>query len=389
MTKIIIVGGGFAGTKLALELMNNDQFDVQLVTPHSRFEYHGAMYRSATGRSPLEVVLPFREIFAKAQNVEIVLDRMSDLRSEEKIIEGEAGTEYPYDFLVLSVGYVVNYFGIEGMALHSHNMYTIADAIKLRHAIVGAIRGREQNQSLHFTVIGAGPTGVELAADLQNFARIIEQKHNLKHIPIHVNIVEAADRLLPILSKESSAVALRRMHEVGVDVHLDTRAFKATSTSLETNHGLLQSDIIIWTAGNKANPLFAAYEDCFTLAKNGRVQVNEFFQAKKDDIFVVGDAAQTPYSGMAQTAIHNGVALADNLKKLVNSEQMKAYEPIAPAYSVPIGGDWAILEEDGKITTGAEGWRARRRADKWALENFLVYELADKHYQQGERLADF
>ncbi len=102
---------------------------------------------------------------------------------------------------------------------------------------------------------------------------------------------------------------------------------------------------------------------------------------------MIGDAADTPYSGMAQTAIHNASALADNLKRVAKKQKQLKYKPKQPAYVVPIGGEWALLETEDGVITGEEGWKARRDADRWVLENFLVYELANNHYQQGERLA--
>lgn len=387
--KVVVAGGGFAGVKAAHELMNNDAFEVVLLSPHGRFEYHGAMYRSATGRSPLEVVVPLSEIFNGATNVEVILDSVGELRPNEKVVEGATGQEYSYDILIMAVGYVVNYFGIEGMASHADNMYSIASAIKLRHDIVGSIRGQKPGEPLNIVVIGAGPTGIEIASDIQNFGKIIEGKHGLEHVPIHVHIVEAGNRVLPGLSNEASHLALERLKDLDIGVHLHTKVTKCNEDSVDTDAGNIPSDITIWTAGNKANPIFASYPDVFTISNSGRVAVDEFLRADRKDVFVLGDAADTQYSGMAQTAIHNAVAVSENLVRQASGEPMVPYEPKQPAYVVPIGGEWALLETEEGIKVGPEGWKARRGADRWVLENFLAYELADKHYKQGDRIADF
>ncbi len=387
--RVLIVGGGFAGVKAALELKNDPLFDVALMSTHSRFEYHGAIYRAATGRSPLEVVLPMSEIFAGANNIELILDTASELRPDSYEIEGESGRSYNYDILIMAVGYVVNYFNIPGMADYSESIYNIRQAVQLRHRLVGELRNATPAKPLCVNVIGAGPTGIELASDIRNFAKIVEGKHGLKDINLQVKLIEAGPRVLPLLKPKSSTIAAKRLKEIGVDLQLDTTVTKCTKTKIKTNRGDLKSNITIWTAGNQANPLFKFYPDMFSLDKRGRVEVDRFFQSDRPNVFVIGDAANTPYSGMAQTAIHNAIALGKNLKRAARHQKQAPYAPKKPAYVVPIGANWALLEVDGEIKYGAEGWKARRDADMWVLENFLVYELAKKHHSSGDKLANF
>lgn len=386
--KVVIVGGGFAGVKTALELSNDTNFDVTLITARSRFEYHGAMYRSATGKSPLEVVVPMAEIFKDSLNVRVELDTVAELRPQTREVEGESGQSYSYDYLVMAVGYVVNYFNIPGMALYAETMYSITEAIKLRHRLVGAFRNAK-NSPLNISVIGAGPTGVEIASDINNFAELVASRHGIQQLEVKVRLIEAGARVLGGLSEESSRVAQKRLQELDVELCLNTKVTRCTKHSVHTEDEKLPSDITIWTAGNKANPLFEYYPDLFSLDTHGRVVVGEYFNANSPNIFVIGDAASTPYSGMAQTAIHNAIALAANLKRVARGQHQVTYKPKKPAYVVPIGGEWALLETDDGIKYGDEGWKARREADLWVLENFLVYTLANKHWQSGDRYADF
>lgn len=386
--KVVIVGGGFAGVKTALELSNNKHFDVTLITPRSRFEYHGAMYRSATGKSPLEVVVPMSEIFAESLNVQVELDTVAELRPQTNEIEGESGRVYSYNYLVMAVGYVVNYFDIPGMALYSETLYSITEAIKLRHRLVGAFRN-EKDSNIEITVIGAGPTGIEVASDIENFGRVVSGKHGLRNLPLKVRLLEASDRVLGIMSKKSSRIAQKRLEELNVELHLNTKVTKCTKTAVHTDKKNFTSDVTIWTAGNKANPLFSNYPDLFSLDQRQRVLVSEYFNANSPNVFVIGDAASTPYSGMAQTAIHNAIALSTNLKYAAEGKHQVPYKPKKPNYAIPIGGEWALLETEKGITYGRSGWDARREADLWVLENFLVYNLANKHWLQGDKLADF
>jgi NADH dehydrogenase len=387
--KVVIVGGGFAGVKTALELSNNKHFDVTLITPRSRFEYHGAMYRSATGRSPLEVVLPLSEIFANALNVRVELDSVAELRPQTKEVEGESGRSYSYDYLVMAVGYVVNYFNIPGMALYSENMYDISAAIKLRHRLVGAFRTAKPHKPVAITIIGAGPTGVEIASDIENFSKIVAGKHGIQNLTLSVKLIEAAPQVLAALSDKTSRLTQRRLEQIGVEVMTGAKVTKCGEKSVTVDGQNIHSDITIWTAGNKAHPLFASYPDLFTLDERHRVQVSEYFNANSPHVFVIGDAASTPFAGMAQTAIHNAKALAENLKRSVENKQQMPYIAKQPEYVVPVGGEWAVLETSEGVISGEEGWNARREADKWVLQNFLVYDLAEKHWHSGEKLADF
>ena len=102
--KVVICGGGFAGTKTALCLANKPGIDVTLLVNKENFEYHGALYRTATGRSPLQVVIPHRETFAKAANVEVVLESVTVVDHLRRQVSGEGGQVYPYDVVVLALG---------------------------------------------------------------------------------------------------------------------------------------------------------------------------------------------------------------------------------------------------------------------------------------------
>ena len=275
------------------------------------------------------------------------------------------------------------------MAMYSENMYDITAAIKLRHRLVGTFRNAEPRKPVHISVVGAGPTGVEIASDIENFSRIVAGQHGLRDLNVKVSLIEAAPRVLATLSEHTSKAAAQRLDEIGVNVLTNAKVTKCSENHVVINGHTYKSDITVWTAGNKANPLFENYPDLFTLDQRKRVQVSEYFNANSPHVFVIGDAASTPFSGMAQTAIHNGMALAENLKRSSENKHQLPYKPKKPDYVVPIGGDWAVLEKEDGVITGKEGWNARRDADKWVLENFLVYDLAKKHWQRGEKLAEF
>jgi NADH dehydrogenase len=385
--KIVTVGGGFASVKLALELSKNDAFDITLISPHDQLEYHGALYRSATGRSPLEVVLPFREIFKDIPNVTLVNDLLTDLRAQTKDIKGLSGQVYPYDALVLGIGYEKEYFGTRGAREHCETMYTIFDTIALRNKMRDVFI-KKQGQECRIVVVGAGPTGLEVAGDVQTFVDIVADKYGVAPVKPKVTVIDRAEKPLPMLKKETSEAVLHRLKQLNVDFMGGVGVDHCTSRHISLIGGaVLPADILIWTAGSRANSFFERYPDIFTLDPKKRVLTNEYMQASSPDIYVLGDAASTQYTGMAQTAITDAIQLADNFKRYVNGEELKQYEPKLPVYVVPLGHEWAVAQDGEKVIIGADGWKVRRDADYYVLSNFLPEQLAKEHWEKAFQIA--
>lgn len=385
--KIIAVGGGFASVKLALELGNNPAFEITLIAPQSQLEYHGALYRSTTGRSPLEVVVPFREIFADMPQVNLVNDLVTDLRAEVKELKGLSGKTYSYDAVVFGIGYEKEYFNTKGAREHTESMYAMQDALALRNRLRDLFVAKA-GKACDIVVVGAGPTGIELAGDISAMADIVAKQFDLKVAKPKVTVVDRADRVLPMLDKSASKAAEKRLKEVGVTFIGGMAVDHCTSNHLcLQGHKILPADIIVWTAGSRANPFFERYPELFDLDPKKRVIVNEYLQAKSPNIYVVGDAASTLYSGMAQTAIYDGIQLATNFARFVEGKELIPYEPQPPIGVVPIGKEWAVVMKDGKLLTGADGWKIRRAADLWVLSNFLPDKLAKEHWRKGTQIA--
>ncbi len=386
---IVIVGGGFAGVKTALELANKRSLKITLISQGADFEYHGALYRSATGHSPLEVVIRLGEIFSHAKNVNVVIDKIVSINTSQRCISGETGQMWQYDKLVLAMGNERNYFGIPGLEEHAFSMYTIHDAMMLRNELVKLFTLPERSQ-VKVIVIGAGPSGVELAGEMQNFANIVAERYQYGAKKVDVDLIEGSDRVLPILNQRVSRVALQRLEKVGVDVLLQKKVIECSEGKVVLESETREADIIIWTAGSKSVGFFAQYPDVFELER-GKVKVNEYLQVPKyEDIYVLGDNALTQYSGMAQTAINDALFAAKHIQMEAHGKKrMKAYRPKHPIYVVPIGGKWAVVQESRKVRSGRYGWSVRRKADLYIFKNFEPFKQAYKTWRKGNRLAQF
>jgi NADH dehydrogenase FAD-containing subunit len=178
------------------------------------------------------------------------------------------------------------------------------------------------------------------------------------------------------------------MKELGIAFKGKSAVDHCTTKHLCLGSGVvLESDIIVWTAGNRANSFFERYPDVFTLDPKKRVMVSEFQQANNPNIYVLGDAASTKYSGMAQTAINDAVQLADNFKRFVRDQPLKEYEDHPPIVVVPIGPNWALSPKGTHILTGEAGWKVRREADYFVLSNYLAEADAKRHWEKGLQVA--
>ena len=311
--KILIIGGGFGGVKAAIELQQHDLFDITVISDQPHFEYHAALYRSATGWSPSEVVLPIVDIFDEDSTVVFKQAKIDKISSTNKIVIDKEGNKYKFDKLIIAVGQIKNYFGLKNIEDKSYGMNTIEDALKLRQHLRDTVtKSNSEQWELEFAVIGGGATGTELASELKFFIDELCRLHKVKRKKTHVTLIEAGPRLLPIMSPKASKFAEWRLKQLGVRVLLQTSVKDYKNNQLILSDGKLKTGSVIWTAGALNNKLFASNSKEFKISRNGKVQVDEYLQASKN-IFVLGDNADTQYSGMAQTALFDGEFVANNI----------------------------------------------------------------------------
>lgn len=385
-TRVVIVGGGFGGVKAALELANKPHFEVILISQSPNFEYHGALYRSATGHSPMEVVIPIKDILHRAKNVTFVLDSAASIDPKGHFIRSEVGNTYRYDVAILSMGNTINYFGIEGMEENSFCMCTISQTIMLRNRMTDIFK-KEDDTTI--AIVGAGPSGVELAGEIQNYARRVARKYGTHVVHPKVVLIEGTDRVLPMFDPVLSARAYKRLNDLGVELRLNTRVNSCEEGKVCLAGGDVDADLIVWTAGNRVIDFYGNQPKIFNM-DHGRVKVDEFLRAEgHKDIFVIGDNASTPFSGMAQTALHDAKFVTRNLIKVSNGKDPIDYRVLHPTYVVPVGGKWAVLQSQKHKWSGTRAWIFRRRADLEIFENFEPYKWAVKTWRKGNRLADF
>ncbi len=373
--KVLIVGGGFGGVKTALELCQDEQFDVTLLSDNQDMLYYPALYHTATGGKRSNSSIPFEHIFRGkqiklAQGVAKTLDR----KAKKIIVEG--GNSYHYDSLVLALGVVTNYFGIPGLDEYSYNIKTQAGAQRFKSHLHQQLVD-QRRPDLNYVVVGAGPTGIELAGALPSYLLALIERHNLPRRKVHVDLIEAAPRLLPMLPKQISRSVRRRLKKLGVRLYLNSVVQGETADELTISGKPIRSHTVVWTAGVTNHPFFK--ENNFVLMGRGKVAVDTFLQTEPD-IFVIGDNANTPYSGLAQTALHDGESVARNLKLQLTGKDMKSYIARRPVTVIPAGPRWAAVIWGSLKFSGWLGHLLREAADFKGFHTLEPWQLATKQW---------
>lgn len=373
--RVVIVGGGFGGIKAALRLCADRRFHVTLISDHVDFLVYPTLYRVSTGGARRLASIPLTEIF-QGTSVHLVQDSVVSLDRAARTVRTKVGHTVTYDALILALGVQTNYFGIQGLAEYSFGIKSVEDAEALKQHLHRQLI-INQAPDLNYVVIGGGPTGVELAGALPTYIRKISKQHGLPHRPIHVDLVEAAPRILPRMPKHLSRRVARHLRHLGVKIYTKTAVQAQTADALMANNKPIRSHTVVWTAGVANHPFFGSQQ--FQIARNGRVRVDQFLQAEPG-IYVIGDNADTPYSGQAQTALRDGAFVADNLIRLADKRELVPYRAKKPIYVFPAGPSWAAVAWGPVYIFGRLGWWLRRAADLVAYHDYEPFWLAARRW---------
>lgn len=318
--RVVIVGGGFAGLNAAKELAEAP-VDIALFDRNNYHLFQPLLYQVASAvLSPAEVAEPIRSILSRQRNCRVLLNEVRGIDPERRVVRHEGG-ETPYDFLILAAGATHSYFGNDEWAHHAPGLKTVDDALEIRRRVLLAFEEAEQEADaearraqLTFVVVGAGPTGVELAGALKEIATqtIPADFRNIDTTTARVLLLEGAPRVLPGMPEELSARAHRDLETLGVEVRIDAMVTGVSSEGVEVGDDAVPAANVFWAAGVQASPLAAGLGAA--LDKRGRViTASDLSVPGRPEVFVVGDLAHVPdpryedgVPGMAQGAIQGG-----------------------------------------------------------------------------------
>ncbi len=358
--RVVIVGGGFGGLRLANKLRHSD-FQVVLVDRNNYHQFPPLIYQIASaGIEPSSISFPFRKIFQRRKNF---FYRMAEVRSifpKHKIIQTSIGKVH-YDYLVLAAGSTTNFFGNKHVEEEAMPMKNVSEAMGLRNALLDNFERaltcageQERRELLNVVIVGGGASGVEIAGALSEMKNFVLPKDypDLPSKLMHIYLIEAGDRLLASMSRESSAKVERYLRSMGVDVQLgkmvtdyrDHRVMMKDGSSIPTR-------TFIWVSGVAAQPVGNLPETL--LGRGRRIKVDAYNRVEGlDGVFCIGDqcimTADDAYPGghpqLAQVAIQQGTLLARNLVRLEAGEELVPFRYKNLGTMATVGRNRAVAE---------------------------------------------
>ena len=373
--KVLIVGGGFGGVKAALGLAGDERFDVTLLSDDDEMRYYPTLYHTATGGKRANSSIPLSLIF-EDKPINIVQGRAQSLDRQKKTVTTDEGQVYPYDSLIIGLGVVTNYFGIPGLAEYSYSIKSQSEVARFKAHLHKQLVDENQPDA-HYVIVGAGPTGIELAGALPEYLKYILRNHGLEGRKVHIDLIEAMPRLLPRMPKKTSRAVKRRLRKLGIRLYIGKAVEGQTADALTVGGKPIRSHTVVWTAGVTNHPFFK--ENNFVMMGRGKVGVDTYLQAE-ENIFVIGDNANTPYSGLAQTALHDGDFVAHNLKRRADGKDFKSYIAHKPITVIPAGPRWASVQWGKRVFNGRRGWLIREAADLVGFHDIQPWPKAVKQF---------
>lgn len=381
---VVIVGGGFGGIKAALELAKDSKVNVTLVSDKDHFLFYPALYSTATGRSRKQSIIPLSQLFQNTR-VRVIKDTVISIDTARRLIVTN-DHQLHYDRAVFALGVVTSYFGISGLDTYSYSIKSAHEIERFKKHLHDEMTS-EKHLDKNYVIVGAGPTGVELSSSLAHYLDRIATLHNIKHTKIRLDLVEAAPRVLPRMSEQASALVTKRLKSLGVNVMTNKRVESEDDDSIIISGKDIPSKTVVWTSGVTNHPFFAEHSDVFPLAKNGRVEVDEHMKVS-DRIYVIGDNANTPYTGLAQTAIYDGHFVARAIKAETRGAALPVYKAKMRPIAIPVGDNWAILEYGPVRVTGLLGALIRKFADLRGYLDFFPLFKAVSFWESEDKLIE-
>ena len=375
--RVVILGGGFGGLYVGKSL-GNAQVEVTLVDRRNFHLFQPLLYQVATGTlAPSEVAAPLRSVFSTYQNTQVLLGEAVDIDPDARNLILADG-EVPYDTLVVATGAENHYFGNTSWEHFAPGLKSIEDATRIRHKILYAFEAAEREHDpearrawLTFVVVGAGPTGVELAGALGEIANDV-LKHDFRSIrPAEARIIllEGSARVLPPFDPSLSAAAERSLIHLGVRSRTGVRvtAIDEHGVSIHGERGdeRIDSRTVLWAAGVQGSAFggILAGRMGVELDRGKRIMVNpDCTVPGHPEVFVIGDLANfrsadgKTLPGVAPTAMQEGSYVADLIKKRLAGKTLPPFRYVNKGNLAVIGRASAVAEIAGLKFSGLIAW---------------------------------
>ncbi|MCB1109901.1 MAG: NAD(P)/FAD-dependent oxidoreductase [Chlamydiia bacterium] len=371
-TRVVVIGGGFGGLN-CVKTLSRANLDVLLIDKKNHHLFQPLLYQVATAAlSPADIATPLREVLASQNNATVLMGTVESIEEEKRELLLANGDHIPYDYLVIATGARHSYFGNDQWEPLAPGLKTVTDALKIRERVLISFEKAERMDSIHeaekylnFVIIGAGPTGVEMAGAIaeiahktmfRNFRRINPEKSK-------IYLVEGAPRVLPPFPQKLSERACKDLEKMGVRVLTEKMVTNVTEEGVQVGEDFIEARNIIWAAGNVASPLLKTLD--IPLDRQGRAVVEPDLSVPDNpEIFVIGDAACTmgkdgkPLPAVAPTAIQQGRYVGKLIRRQVPKDKRRPFKYFDKGGLATIGKNKAVGYFKGVHLKGLMAWLA-------------------------------
>jgi len=353
---VAILGGGFGGLS-ACRALAKAPVRITLIDRRNHHLFQPLLYQVATAAlNPSDIASPIRRILRRQKNVSVILGDAVAIDRAKKIVQLADG-EVAYDFLILAAGATHSYFGHDEWEDAAPGLKSLEDAVEIRRRVLVAYEAAEReidqrriSEWMTFAIIGAGPTGVEMAGALAEISRRVLER-DFRHIQpgrARIILIEAGPRILPAMSPDSSASAVRQLEHLGVEVIVGSAVTDIDGNGVTHAGGRIDARTVIWAAGVAASPLGKALGA--PVDRAGRVRVHQDLSVPgADSVFVIGDLAAIstdgkPVPGVSPAAIQEGRHVAVNIARILRGEATIAFRYRDKGTLATIGRAAAVAE---------------------------------------------
>jgi NADH:ubiquinone reductase (H+-translocating) len=371
LPRIVIIGAGFGGLKLA-RILANKPYQIVLVDKHNFHQFQPLFYQVATaGLAPSAIAFPIRKLFHQTPNVHFRMVSVLSVNTMMKSIETDIGT-ITFDKLVIATGADTNYFGNTSIQKHAFPMKSIEESLQLRNRILQCMEAAlvtdddsMRKALMNIVIVGGGPTGVEVAGALAEMKDYILPKDypELDFNSMQINLLEAGPKILGAMSEEASKASEAFLSKMGVTVLTSTAVKSYDGHQVEVEgKPAINSETLIWAAGIKGNMLNGI--DPNLIVRGGRISTDEFNEVKGiKDVFAIGDIASMEckkypkgHPQVAQVAMQQANTLGKNLLRDLNSKTRKPFVYGDYGSMATIGRSKAVADLPGFHFNGFFAW---------------------------------
>jgi NADH dehydrogenase len=376
MKKIVIIGAGFAGLAAAKALRHANA-DIVVIDRSNHNLFQPLLYQVATTvLSPAQIAAPIRGLLKNQRNTTVFLGEVNGINKDAKFVyasnEDHKDAALPYDILVIATGVTHSYFGHDEFAEFAPGLKELADAVRIRNKVLKAFEQAEAEEDpsrrqdfLTFVLVGAGPTGVELASSLAVLVRtsLKSEFRRINLVATRIVLVDMAPGILGTFATELSDAAKRRLENLGVEVRLGHSVDQIDAEGVVVGGERIISKVVIWTAGVAPSPAgkwLNAETD-----RAGRVRIQKDLTVHGyPDIYVIGDTASLEQDGkmlpgVAQVAIQQGRYAGRRIaQSLLGRPSPKPFRYFDRGNMAVIGAGFAILQAGKVRLSGLAAWLA-------------------------------